>query len=142
VSQNIFNCLDVPSLAIGSPDEDLGRVRNAGSVTLVAIRKSSENPKPCPSEQLTQGHGLPGTAEAGDRLGAAVSTIGGADHEQASFDTLLVGSPGEDVGTHHDTGRAAIAEPIKRFVKGFGAQSGDRTNRSYGAVFGTEADGL
>jgi len=141
LSQDILACVGVLSLAIGSPGEDVDLATNAGSVTLVTIRPNSEASQPCPAKQLTQGHGIPGHPESGDRFGSTVSTIGGTNREEATQDTLLVGSPGEDAGTHRNTGRAAIRS-MHADSRGFGAQSGDATARSYGSVLGTEASGL
>jgi hypothetical protein len=141
LSQNILACVGVLSLAIGSPGEDVDLANNAGSVTLVTIRPNSEASQPCPAKRLTQGNGLPGKAESGDRLGTTVSTIGGINQEEATQDTLLVGTPGEDAGTHRNAGRAAIRS-MRAHLQGFGAQSGDATARSYGSVLGTEASGL
>lgn len=138
LSQNAFSCARTLSLAIGSPDENVGQKRNAGSVTLVTIRPNPAAAAPCSSKVLTQGQGLPGRPNGGDRLGAAVSSIGGTGPR----DTLLVGIPGEDVGPIGNTGRAAIAHPWNSFVQGFGAQGGDVAARSYGSVLGTEAAGL
>jgi hypothetical protein len=137
LSQNTFTCKKTLSLAIGSPDENVGTKKNAGSVTLVVIRPNPAATTPCPAKVLTQGHGLPGKPNAGDRLGAAVSSIDGV----TTRDTLLVGIPGEDVGRYGNTGRAAIAHPWTSFSQGFGAQGGDVTARSYGSVLGTEAAG-
>ncbi|MET8474234.1 FG-GAP repeat protein [Streptomyces sp. NPDC006422] len=49
--------------------------------------------------------GVPGTAEAGDAFGSATAY---GDFNSDGFDDLVVGAPGEDVGSDTDGGTAAI----------------------------------
>ncbi|MFJ8931645.1 MULTISPECIES: FG-GAP repeat protein [unclassified Streptomyces] len=49
--------------------------------------------------------GVPGTAEAGDVFGTATAY---GDFNSDGYDDLVVGAPGEDVGTDKDGGTAAI----------------------------------
>jgi hypothetical protein len=138
VSVGLFDCQEVFSMAIGSPGEDLGRATNAGSVTL--IRLPSENSPPCPARLLRQGRGLPGAAETGDAVGKTLAAVNGDSNlDEDRFDILLIGSPGEDIGTARggrDTGRATIRS-AQGFTQSFGFQGGDRQALGYGSVFGS-----
>lgn len=138
VTVGLFDCQEVFSMAIGSPGEDLGRTANAGSVTL--IRLPSEDSPPCPSRALSQDKGLPGSPEAGDAVGKTLAAVNGDSNlDEDRFDTLLIGAPGEDIGTARggrDTGRAIIRS-AQGVTQSFGFQSGDRQSLGYGSVFGS-----
>ncbi len=88
-----------PVYAIGVPGEDIGSVRDAGAVAVLApgVRRAFG---------LSQGSGLPGKAERGDLVGAALGDLPG-EYRGPSFyggTGLVVGAPGEDVGTVVDRG--------------------------------------
>lgn len=88
-----------PVYAVGAPGEDIGSVRDAGAITLIA-------PGVRPAYGLSQDSGLPGQPERGDQVGAALAAIAG-DYDVGPFvggTGLLVGAPGEDVGTVVDSG--------------------------------------
>lgn len=91
---------------VGAPGEDVRGVADAGSVTVVA-------PGVLPAFALTQGAGLPGRAERGDAVGAALGELPGeyAGPYQGG-DGLLVGAPGEDVGTVTDAGLVMVARGL------------------------------
>lgn len=88
---------------IGAPGEDVGSIVNAGLVTWKLTTALSQNSP-----------GVPGTAERGDRLGAAVAArlvIGRLEDEGDSDRTLTVaaiGAPGEDIGTTKDAGAVLV----------------------------------
>jgi len=109
-AHGIFNCQEIESAAIGSPGEDRGRAGGAGSVTLTPL--SSTDGQYCAPMTLSQGHGLPGTAETGDAVGTALGSVDGdSARDEDRFDALLIGAPGEDIGTsrsHQDTGQATL----------------------------------
>ncbi|MGC3995752.1 MAG: FG-GAP repeat protein [Propionicimonas sp.] len=88
------------NLWIGAPGEDVGRVADAGTVTRIGLGGSR-----LPNAALSSGKGLPGHAEAGDALGAALGTVGD-DYimEEDGSTSLLVGVPGEDRGEVTDAG--------------------------------------
>jgi hypothetical protein len=136
----VFNCRDIRSLAVGSPGEDVGSADGAGSVTFVGL--PNEDNVRCAGKLIRQGRGLPGRAEAGDRLGTSLSKINGDSiDEENRFDTLLIGAPGEDVAAgkgYRDTGRASIWKNRPSHSQSFGHQGGDRNGLSYGTVFATE----
>ncbi|MET9118792.1 trypsin-like serine protease [Streptomyces longwoodensis] len=79
-----------PYLVIGDPGEDVGSVADAGSVVYVHGTTNVF---------LSQGGGLPGSPEAGDRLGTSVA---------ADRTNIVVGVPGEDIGDKADAGGFAV----------------------------------
>ena len=83
--------------AIGAPGEDVGSVKDAGSVTV--LKRTDETIYP--AIVLTQATtGVAGTVETGDRFGAAVA--------YRDDRTLAIGIPGEDLGTVVDAGSVQI----------------------------------
>lgn len=89
---------DKPLYAVGAPGEDIGKVKDAGAITIMA-------PGVKPAFALNQGSGLPGKAEKGDQVGAAFGDFQGEYHgPYYGGDGLLVGAPGEDVGSAVDAG--------------------------------------
>ncbi|MDN3357550.1 hypothetical protein [Actinomadura sp. DC4] len=83
----------IHALVVGSPGTDVGAASDAGQVTYV--------PATGQAVALTQDTaGVPGTAESGDRFGAAVTlgSLHGADSAVAA------GAPGEAIGTLANAG--------------------------------------
>ncbi|MGW0468517.1 S8 family peptidase [Streptomyces sp. NPDC003027] len=80
-----------PYLLIGVPGEDLGSVTDAGSAHYLrgSVNAAVHQDKP----------GMGGTAEAGDKFGAAVA---------ASANHLVIGSPGEAIGTLANAGGVQV----------------------------------
>ena len=88
------------TLWIGAPNEDVGTVVDAGAVTRLPLGGSS-----LPAVGLASGRGLPGSAESGDRLGAALGTVGDSyAAEENGSTSVLIGVPGEDRGAVKDAG--------------------------------------
>ncbi|MCW2802340.1 MAG: hypothetical protein QOF52_880 [Propionibacteriaceae bacterium] len=81
-------------LLVGVPDEDIGSLRDAGAVTMLAVQDAAPGFDGATSwTQATAG--VEGKPEADDRFGAAVT---------AFFGHVVAGVPGEDVGTRRDAG--------------------------------------
>ena len=80
-------------LLIGSPGEDLGSIRDAG---LVQILRGTSGPRPGQVQSLTQSGDIPGVNETGDAFG---STLSVADVRGDGFVDLLIGLPGERIGS-------------------------------------------
>ena len=81
-------------LVIGAPGEDVGAVSSAGAVVTMARSGASA--------LFTQDStGMAGTAEAGDRLGAAVAYL--PDSSDDGY-RIAVGVPGEDIAGIRDAG--------------------------------------
>lgn len=86
--------------------EDLGSISDAGFVTFVTDPTLSGT---LTSLALRQGDGLPGTAEAGDRVGAA---LGAPGHPRTSASAITSGAwvsaPGEDIAGVADASVVAV----------------------------------
>jgi hypothetical protein len=96
-------------LAVGVPYEDLGVVRDAGSVCFVDIVHMS--PSAVPARCVSQGsEDVPDVAEAGDRFGFAVGAV--LLHYGPLCCMTVVGVPGEDVGTVVNQGIAQTLYPF------------------------------
>jgi hypothetical protein len=86
-------------LAVGVPGEDVGSAANAGAVVVLV--------GPTLHALLTQGGPatagglLPGATESGDQFGAALAT---GDFDGDNADNLVIGVPGENLGTVADAG--------------------------------------
>jgi hypothetical protein len=132
---------DAFAIAIGVPGFNVGGKNDAG---LVAVSNAVDGG----SEEVSvtqDSDGIPGTAEAGDRFGAAVSfnyLTGGADTAD-----LVVGVPNEDVGSASDAGTITVVTDVydATFLSGVGidqnsagvpgtAESGDFFGRSLDTV--------
>ena len=84
-------------LAIGAPGENVGSVKDAGSVTVLKRTDTTIYP----AIVLTQAtKGVSGTVETGDQFGAAVA--------YRDDRTLAIGIPGEDLGSVVDAGSVQI----------------------------------
>ncbi|HEX6444332.1 MAG TPA: hypothetical protein VF053_04520 [Streptosporangiales bacterium] len=88
-------------VAAGAPGEAIGSAAGAGGVVLWYERNPDLN------RFLSQDTaGFPGTAEAGDHFGAALySALETMSDDDGSFH-LLLGVPGEDIGSARDAGAA------------------------------------
>jgi hypothetical protein len=90
-------------LAVGAPGEDVGTAVDAGAVQVLY---GSAGGLISDGRALTQGAGgVPGASESSDRFGTAITALRlNAD----VYDDLVVGVPGEDLGTATDAGAAVI----------------------------------
>jgi hypothetical protein len=103
-----FNDDGASDYAIGAPGENVNNRPDAGAVYVSYGTPSTNNAKPhvAPAPRLTQDS--PGTragAEVGDEFGAAIET---GNFNDDSYTDLVVGSPGEDIGTAADTGGITV----------------------------------
>ncbi len=102
-------------VAVGSPGEDIGSIRDAGSVTIVT--DIYDLPTGAAYDQNTAG--VPGRAEAGDRFGRTLAAIrvGAVSH-------LAVAVPGEDIGAARNAGMVQLftstGEPVSTLAAGPG----------------------
>ena len=100
----------VPLFVVGAPGEDIGTLKDAGAAVLM-WRDWSTDPSSCENMELgdTTCLGIvQSTAasssqrvEAGDRFGASV-------YLSSSGDSLIIGAPGEDVGSILDAGAVTV----------------------------------
>src|SRR6266540_1109212 len=97
-----------PAIAYGVPGEDLGSIADAGVAGLVAFDGATG--AVAEAADISQDSpGISGAAEAGDRFGGAVEVFqgpGGFGCGVVGVDglTLVVGTPGEDLGSVRDAG--------------------------------------
>lgn len=131
---------DVGHLWIGVPGEDLGDIVDAGMVSSLRL-EVGEPAVPGPSyTQNTPddgtGNPVPGTAEAGDRFGAALGTVPVGEYD---WDTsgVLVGVPGEDAQGLENVGAVTGLHGAPSFSQaGVGGELGE------GNRFGAAVDRL
>lgn len=127
-----------PTLLIGAPGEDLGRIRNAGTVTVARISPTTLELSGVRTVSQDSS-GMAGRAEAGDAFGSSVSSM-----RNGSAINYLVGVPGEDVGRVRDAGMVQTIGTGKGWtqrskgVPGI-SEAGDRMGASLagGAATGT-----
>jgi len=93
---------DPQDLAVGAPGENVGATVDAGAVSVLeSAADGSGLSAGAVQERFYQGNnGVPGASESGDRFGAALV----AGNFGAGALDLVVGAPGEDVGTAADAG--------------------------------------
>jgi hypothetical protein len=100
-------------LAVGSPTEDLGSVRDAGMVTMTRIDPQTARPEPGaqPGAWSQESAGVGGAPESGDRFGAGLASAQLSqpeDDEELSWAVALATVPGEDLGSVRDAGTAHL----------------------------------
>lgn len=99
-----FNHDSFIDLAIGNPGEALGTETLAGSVTI--LYGSANGLRDQGSVAFSQDTGnVPGAAEAGDRMGAALAS---GDYNGDGHADLAVGVPSEDLGAANRAGSVII----------------------------------
>jgi hypothetical protein len=98
--QDDFNGDGFGDLAVGVPSARVGGRTRAGYAAVVY--GSASGLKPSTKRVFTQqSAGIPGTAEAGDQFGSALTT---ADLDRDGFADLVVGVPGEDTDAGLNSG--------------------------------------
>ncbi len=117
-------------VAVGSPGEDLGTLRDAGSVTIVT--DLYDPPSGAAYDQDTAG--VPGRAEAGDRFGRTL-----ADLRVGAVSHLAVAVPGEDVGAAGNAGVAQLFTSTGAPVSSLAAGPG--LSQDYAGVGGKAESG-
>ncbi|MFF8656602.1 FG-GAP repeat protein [Streptomyces huasconensis] len=121
-------------LAVGVPGATVGGQAKAGYVNVVwgGANGLGAHGSTTVSQSTA---GVPGTAEAGDKFGKAVDSN---DMNGDGYADLVVGAPGEDMGTALDAGSVAIVwGSAGGFKGGFTAVSGGGESRNYGALLTT-----
>ena len=103
-----FNGDQFDDLAVGVPGDDIVSVVDQGSVTI--INGSTGGLQAHTSETINQATlrlsgGANSPSEVGDGFGFSLAV---GDFNGDRFDDLAVGTPGEDVGSHVDTGEVTV----------------------------------
>lgn len=132
VAVGTFNCTEDLTAAIGSPGESIGDIAGAGTVTLWTPNGANSA---CPSLDAYQGKTFSGVPERGDHLGAALATVNGdPDADEDSFNSILVGVPGEDIGSTPDVGREIVWQPLYKRYAVYGPIGGDYKDQDFGRI--------
>ncbi|MFF7332955.1 FG-GAP repeat protein [Streptomyces sp. NPDC008150] len=98
-------------LAVGAPGEAIGDLEFAGGVTVFSQTPTDGRPTPLAGiDQDTAG--VTGVPEAGDGFGSSISMtyLRPSDETYNSDAALVVGIPGEDIGTTTDAGSIAVLQ--------------------------------
>jgi hypothetical protein len=136
-SGSAAECTTQSSFAVGIPGEDIGAVKDAGSILLMPtdFRTSDleSGREYCRPQMFAQGHGLPGKAEAGDQVGAAMG-MREVDRGlgESRRDSVLIGVPGEDIKTTKDVGRVIYG--TGKSAKVYGYSGGNVSRMRFGTV--------
>jgi hypothetical protein len=133
-------CQESGDAAIGSPGEDVGKIVDGGSVTVMQI-PGQTSPK-CAAKVLTQGSGgLGGAVETGDHVGQTLSILRFRDDfDEDIRDRLVVGVPGEDLGTVKDAG-VVLVHDAEFGTKSYGYSEGTFHDTDYGVVLNLPGGG-
>jgi hypothetical protein len=126
-------CQESGDAAIGSPGEDVGKVVDAGSVTLMQIPGQTNTT--CAAKVLTQGSGgLGGAVETSDHVGQTLSILKFRDDfDEDIQDKLVIGDPGEDIGTVKNAG-VVLVHNATTGTKSYGYSEGTFHDTDYGVV--------
>lgn len=105
-------------LAVGVPGEDIDGAADAGAI--VVLRGGSNGLTTSGSVGISQKGPVPGSAERNDRFGAALAA---GDTNGDGRDDLLVGVPGEGVGSAAEAGMAVLLRGSANGLSATGAMS-------------------
>ncbi len=133
--QGDFDANGELDIAIGVPGESVGSLSGAGLVHIIlGLPRLSNN------LGIYQGDdGWPGYAEAGDGFGSAL-TVG--DFNNDGFDDLVVGAPGESIGSRNNAGlvmaaygsSSGLTNPENFYQNTPGVRGGSETGDLFGAA--------
>lgn len=134
---NDFDGNGVADLAIGVPGEDSDSGNDVGGVHILASNGTDLDPNLVANQFVTQDTpNVPGRNESGDMIGAA---LGSSDFGSDGRAELMIGCPGEDLGSRFDAGVAIVIgvsrpELIGQSSRGVDGdpESGDRFGGSAG----------
>ena len=97
-----FNGDNSSDVAVGSPGEGVGSLSKAGLIHVVFGGSGGWSN----TQNIYQGNdSWPGYAEAGDEFGAALAA---GDFDNDGFDDLVVGVPGESIGSRNNAGLVMV----------------------------------
>jgi hypothetical protein len=99
-------------LAVGVPGEDIDGANDVGGVHLILSNGSALDPRVGPTAFITQDtRAIAGDNESGDQIGAAINST---DFDNEGRSDLVIGCPGEGIGSAPDAGAAIIIPPGRR----------------------------
>ena len=105
-------------IIVGTPDESLGTLQQAGSVTVLPGAPAGATGTG--SSMWTQGSpGVPGGSEAGDLFGARLLT---ADFNGDGHADVAIGAPGESIGTLGQAGAVTVLYGTSSGITGTASQ--------------------
>ena len=115
-------------LQFGSSAAEKKKGRRGGAVEVLTLTGTGSATTAKTVELTQDSSGVRGTDEAGDQFGASVAL---GDLDRDGYADLVVGAPGEDVGSHEDAGRVTVV---------YGAAKGYR--KSGGKVYDQATKGI
>ena len=135
ISHGDFNNDGSEDIAVGAPGESIGSLTEAGIVHITQGGFGGwEN-----TSSIYQGDsGWPGYTESGDRFGSAL-TVG--DFNSDGFDDLIVGAPGESIGSRDNAGlimaaygsSSGLTDPENFFQNSPGVRGGSEPGDLFGS---------
>ncbi len=93
-------------ITVGVPGEDIGSDRDTGAVVSLSHLEEETRSVLLHQDGTWQGAAVPGVGETGDAFGSSLGWRGRAQNTRA----LVVGVPGEDVGSTRDSGALVTFE--------------------------------
>ena len=136
VSAGDFNGDGSHDVIIGVPGEDVGSLTDAGLVHAVFGGSGGWSN----STNIYQGNdSWPGVAESGDRFGASLAV---GDFDNDGFDDLVIGAPGEGVGSRNNAGlvmvtygsSSGLSDPQNFYQNSPGLIGSSESGDSFGAA--------
>ena len=134
LSSGDYNQDGYADLAIGSPGETINGYTNAGKVTVLFGGTNGLNG--IASKEFHQNvSGIPGSVEAGDQFGFALSS---ADFNNDGYTDLAIGAPYEDIGSLSSAGSVIV---INGSLTGLNANSTSEWHQNISGINGTAEAG-
>jgi hypothetical protein len=134
------SCKSGPGVAVGAPGEDVGSVRDAGSVTIVSTSASTGLAVGCRHAWI-KGGALGGHPHSGEHLGASLWALeprwsgSSMDDPQPTAPGFVIGVPGQDIGSVRDAGAVIALFPFGGAANfALRDSAGPRSGEQYGAV--------
>lgn len=134
-------------VAVGIPGEDVGPLRDAGTVQTFRLDLTSPGAVTIGVGPTYSGDSpsIPGAAETGDRFGTAVAVLSGSQGEDQYY-AVAIGAPGESLGSVAGAGSVSVVvvsavspvPPATRVIyQGRGAEGTVEKDDNFGASVAT-----